>query len=827
MSNSDSTKRGPRSTFKHVAAGAHAHVELPKKIFVLVTSGYLLQYAETGPSDRLPEKMLHLGKDSAAFACDLLPGKHYVLQVSQAVDQAGVVIANSGSIFSKLGLRSAAARRMTPCFLLVMPSGPDMESWMAAIRQEIEHLGGKKIDPDPVRPKTGDAAQKMAELKKSPSHRYQVKRDPGMVEHLSTPHESPQESTTPSGSPPHSPKIQPAEPVKPDDKEDAATIDGIDMEASKLDDTEIPSPARKRANSDAPSRRSSHSVSVEQHQLNGIRSSMSTSTRASQAGTAASTIATSQTSSVTGSPPRDAPINTALEANKEYAAFLKSSYRPAARHSSSIRRSVIPPPRPKDAETREPAKKSETVKWTDHLDSPVTGRTPSFSLTSSPQKNLMSAQSEPNLKAVSSVKEKHDSKVPSPPTLPPPAPPADGERPESFVGDLPPPSTWSSSRGPGRRTSVIQSTEKQAQSSPPAAQARSPDPRANKRMSFSMPLKVNPSGPHAVPNSGNNRRASKLHDPDTAGESPVVHTLTAIAEPSKRMSISQSLAAAQSPTSPGLPRSPPIAPSPRFSLLPAQYQSRTPSPNPTNSPPTGTMSSSPRLSLLPNTSLTPPSDASHTTSSPPARAMSTSPRLSLLPNISSPPAGVINPPKRSSSANAQQASQAQPLRRPTSLQVRSDHAPFLSSVRNSSGQVEARAVPIRGMKPSRSASNVAALASSPLLSTENPSASQRVASPSPALLEEADQAMPLPSRAVSPMPPRPASRSGTRRGVKTRSSLPELDLGIPVVGLGPPAPPPSAPLPLPPPASRASSPTPEVRAPLGIDAVAGLGIRVS
>jgi hypothetical protein len=78
-------------------------------------------------------------------------------------------------------------------------------------------------------------------------------------------------------------------------------------------------------------------------------------------------------------------------------------------------------------------------------------------------------------------------------------------------------------------------------------------------------------------------------------------------------------------------------------------------------------------------------------------------------------------------------------------------------------------------------------------------------------------------------PSRPASRA-----YNPRTSLPALDLGIPVVGLGPPAPPPSTPLPLPPtmkaggrrsmsssrPPSRAPSPAP-IRA-----SGDGLGIRI-
>ncbi|GME23868.1 hypothetical protein GTA08_BOTSDO06124 [Neofusicoccum parvum] len=42
--------------------------DLTHKVYVLATSGYVLQYSGEGPSDRMPEKILKLGKDSAAFA---------------------------------------------------------------------------------------------------------------------------------------------------------------------------------------------------------------------------------------------------------------------------------------------------------------------------------------------------------------------------------------------------------------------------------------------------------------------------------------------------------------------------------------------------------------------------------------------------------------------------------------------------------------------------------------------------------------------------------------------------------------------------------------
>lgn len=54
-----------------------------QKIYILATTGYLLQYAGRGSFDRLPEKILKLGPSSAAYASDAIEGRHWVLQVVQ------------------------------------------------------------------------------------------------------------------------------------------------------------------------------------------------------------------------------------------------------------------------------------------------------------------------------------------------------------------------------------------------------------------------------------------------------------------------------------------------------------------------------------------------------------------------------------------------------------------------------------------------------------------------------------------------------------------------------------------------------------------------
>jgi hypothetical protein len=112
-----------------------------RNIFVLTSTRQLLQYAGDGESDRLPEKVLELGQESVVFVSDAIPGRHYVLQVSQAMDADGTVTADSKSLFSKL---TSNHRRHTTSLLLVFDGVEEMESWLAAIRREIEFLGGRK-----------------------------------------------------------------------------------------------------------------------------------------------------------------------------------------------------------------------------------------------------------------------------------------------------------------------------------------------------------------------------------------------------------------------------------------------------------------------------------------------------------------------------------------------------------------------------------------------------------------------------------------------------------------------------------------------------------
>ncbi|PVH93788.1 hypothetical protein DM02DRAFT_212419 [Periconia macrospinosa] len=126
--------------------------QLTNKVYVLIPSGYIMQYAAEGTFDRLPEKVLKLGHESAAFACDLIPGKHWVLQISQSANEDGIVTtAPRHSIFSRLRLQGSSARKTATSFLLVLESAEEMESWMTTVRREIENLGGMKIADDSSR----------------------------------------------------------------------------------------------------------------------------------------------------------------------------------------------------------------------------------------------------------------------------------------------------------------------------------------------------------------------------------------------------------------------------------------------------------------------------------------------------------------------------------------------------------------------------------------------------------------------------------------------------------------------------------------------------
>ena len=145
------------------------------QLFVLLTSGFLLQYAGDGHHDRLPERMMPLGKDTVAFASDAIPGRHWVLQVSQAADDDRIVASEPPTgIRSRLGMQNPESRLMAWNFLLVFDSPEELDIWMTLIRREVEMLGGREYGPASAAPASSRGRDGSLEKRppplKEPSH---------------------------------------------------------------------------------------------------------------------------------------------------------------------------------------------------------------------------------------------------------------------------------------------------------------------------------------------------------------------------------------------------------------------------------------------------------------------------------------------------------------------------------------------------------------------------------------------------------------------------------------------------------------------------------
>ncbi|KAI5310620.1 hypothetical protein KEM55_004507, partial [Ascosphaera atra] len=124
-----------------------------RKIYVLDAEGHILQYAIEGAYDRMPEKTMLLGKQTVAFASDAIPGKHWVIQISEAMEDpetgTGTATADAKKhFFGRLG--ADHKKDMPKSILMVLNSPEEMQSWLSAVRQEIEHFGGKEYVPDDV-----------------------------------------------------------------------------------------------------------------------------------------------------------------------------------------------------------------------------------------------------------------------------------------------------------------------------------------------------------------------------------------------------------------------------------------------------------------------------------------------------------------------------------------------------------------------------------------------------------------------------------------------------------------------------------------------------
>lgn len=177
-------KAGEKKKKKH-RRNSSSPLDWTTKVFVLVTSGYLLQYTGEGTFDRLPEKVLHLGKDSAAFASDAIPGRHWVLRVATTMDSSSGTPTDSRSLFSRIPFRSAEKRHAMN-FLMVFEGAEDMDGWISVLRKEIESLGGKKNLSETGKPKAETDGLK---LKAQVSQRTLVVRDPDRFSRSLSPHD--------------------------------------------------------------------------------------------------------------------------------------------------------------------------------------------------------------------------------------------------------------------------------------------------------------------------------------------------------------------------------------------------------------------------------------------------------------------------------------------------------------------------------------------------------------------------------------------------------------------------------------------------------------
>lgn len=115
-----------------------------RKIYVLIKSGRILEYSAKGSHERVPEKSLHLTRSSVAFASDAIPGRPWVLQVSERGNGAETGLTeSSSSVLPKLPFKTSPPRKAPGTLLLILDSAEEMESWMSAVRELIDGLSGE------------------------------------------------------------------------------------------------------------------------------------------------------------------------------------------------------------------------------------------------------------------------------------------------------------------------------------------------------------------------------------------------------------------------------------------------------------------------------------------------------------------------------------------------------------------------------------------------------------------------------------------------------------------------------------------------------------
>lgn len=203
-------KKAQRATLskKRYSNAQSGGAPLASKVYVLVTSGYLLQYSGEGSASRLPERILPLDKESVAFASDLIPGKHFVLEVQQKPHENSNALAvpqqQSRSLLKRLRSQPQVVRKSTNTMLLILDGADEMISWMKAVRRVIDDKNGRSHTPSPSREVKRDSGHDAGETPKElPSHRYRVQRPASFYDSSKSNNSTSVMSRAPSIRPPH------------------------------------------------------------------------------------------------------------------------------------------------------------------------------------------------------------------------------------------------------------------------------------------------------------------------------------------------------------------------------------------------------------------------------------------------------------------------------------------------------------------------------------------------------------------------------------------------------------------------------------------------
>lgn len=139
-------RKGGSKFAQRARAYSKVDMEWTQKIFLLVP-GVLLQFSGDGAVDRMPEKILQLTATSVAFASDAIPGRPYVLQVSQSAHADGSPIMEDNKKGSILRFPwKSNSKHLAVSFLLVFDTAKEMDSWMGCIRVETAKLAGTYVE---------------------------------------------------------------------------------------------------------------------------------------------------------------------------------------------------------------------------------------------------------------------------------------------------------------------------------------------------------------------------------------------------------------------------------------------------------------------------------------------------------------------------------------------------------------------------------------------------------------------------------------------------------------------------------------------------------